>query len=468
MATPRSAAPLALALAETLGRGSGWLAVFLLPWFLSPSEFGVVALLVTFEGVATGFLLLGQDRAVMWRLSGNFERVGPGASVQDTLAAALAVTVLACVGGSLLVSGVGLARGGELLGVPIWPHLWLLVLAVSGINANRIYLAYSRVAGQTADFVRNRAGIGISRLLVTLGLAWATASSLAFPLGAAIGTLVGGGSRWIRCFLPEGSRSQVLESSRSLFSYGWPLSLHLLAMGVIGFVDRWVIGAWLGTEAVGGYSWFYMPGSAVIFLYAAAAVHFEPLIYRATASQRSSRPVLLRFVGICLAAAGAYALLGTLLAPLLSPRIPRGFEGYAGVAPIVLVAYWMHPLYLAGTYRLAARGRTISVAWISATTALLAGLLCIALVPILGALGGAWATLGGSVVLAGGAWVALRSDEERPLPGFLWPMVLAAALPALVVPTRIGMGVSASFVLIIGMSIYLLGQRQSRDNGDRA
>lgn len=452
---PRFRRVVAFAAAETMGRAAVWLTLFLLPWILSPIEYGIVVLLATFEGVAKGLLMLGQDRAVMWR-GASQHRPAPG---ETWLATAVLVTVLACLGSLAVVSGVGALRGGTLLGVPIWPHLVLLGIAVICINVNRIVLAFARVASLTRDFVVFRVGTGAARLVAILGFAITSGSSTAFPIGAAIGTLIGGGKLWRRTMRGAWSRATVdRELVRRMVGYGAPLALHALAMNAVAFVDRWVVGSALGLEAVGSYAWYYMLGSAVMFLFAALSVYYEPAIYR-DCQRAGSVKALQEYLGISIAMAGTYSLLGAGIAPFAGALVPNTINGDPRIARIVLVAHWIYPIYLSSNYLLSAFARTMRVALVSGLAfgvVLLANLL---LVPRMGAIGGAWATLAGTLTLVVAAAVILR---RLRLGGrvLIAPtlVIILLGIGGLFLPGPAGLATAATCLTLFGIG-YTIRQR---------
>lgn len=452
---PRLLRVVAFASAETMGRAAVWLTLFLLPWILSPIEYGIVVLLATFEGVAKALLMLGQDRAVMWRgASGKGARSG-----DPWLATAVLVTALACFAGLAVVAVVGTLGGGALLGVPVWPHLVLLGVAVICVNVNRIVLAFARVASLTREFVVYRIGTGAGRLIAILGLAQASGSSLAFPIGAAVGTVVGGGRLWRRTMRGAWTRGTVdRQLLRTMVRYGAPLSLHAVAMNAVAFVDRWVIGSALGLEVVGSYAWYYMLGSAVMFLFAALSVYYEPAIYRDCQRSGSVR-TLQEYLGISIALAGIYSLLGASVAPFAGGLVPDTIDGNPRIARIVLVAHWIYPIYLSSNYLLSAFARTIRVALVSGFALGIVLLANLILVPRIGAIGGAWATLAGTLTLVLAAGVILRRLRigGRVL---IAPSIVVAVLgvAGLFLPGALGLAAAAGCLTVFGIG-YTIRQR---------
>ncbi|HSM34912.1 MAG TPA: lipopolysaccharide biosynthesis protein [Longimicrobiales bacterium] len=392
-----------LGAAETFGRALTWLTIFVLPWALGEAEYGSVVLLATFESVAVGVLLLGQDSAIFWRCGYRDDPDRAGACV----AGAATITASACLLALLAVTIAASVSHGTLLGVPLWPHVWLLTVGVTLSNLNRIGLAFARARGHSVAFVLDRLAVGAGRFGITLAVAFSTGWALSFPIGMTVGIAAGGAWLFGRLILGKGRLRAARSEIRPLLAFGTPLSAHLLAMTTIAMVDRWVIGAVLGLAAVGSYGWYYMLGSGVVFVSAALSVSYEPLIYREYQENASTRS-LREYLGITIAASAAYGLVGCGLAAVAGGVVPDSVRADPAIAAVVLLAHWFRPVYLAAGYLLSAVGRTGRVAAISGVAVVVTVAANLLLVPPLGLMGGAWATLIGLLVLVAASIVALR------------------------------------------------------------
>lgn len=442
----------ALATAESFGRGAAWLTLFVLPWLLSADQYGIVVLINSFEGVAIGFLLLGQDRAVLWRYAGDTDF-----GDQTTVNTAVVVTAAACMIALSIGLVVASQSGGSLLGVPVWPHLVLIGVAVVLVNVNRIVLAFTRVARRTRDFVVNRAAVGSIRLAATLGLAVVTGSAVAYPVGLIVAMVGGGGWLWMRVLgMPRYRKSEF----GALLRYGAPLSAHLLAMSSTRLVDRWIIGSMLGLATVGSYSWNYMLGSTVVFLFAALSVYYEPEIYREQQSDSDSRTALREYLGAAFAASGVYGLVGSAGAIAGRSLVPGSVTVDPVVIRIVLVAHWLHPVYYVCNYVLSSKGRTLPLAAVSAITLVSAVLANLLLVPILGAVGGAWATLISSVCLVLIAMLVLRRTGVEVSLGR--PFLFTAGVSSFVIVTSGLWTLAAASALLALYGAYLMNLMPAR------
>ena len=427
----------ALATGETFGRGMAWLTVFTLPWILDTQQYGIVVLLATFEGVATGVLLLGQDSAIFWRCA-SYRDPAEG---RDCVSGAMLITGTACFTALIGCSTTALLTGGTILGVSVWPHVWLLAIAVSLGNVNRIALAFARASGRTRAFVLDRGAVGAGRFAATLTLAGVLGSALSFPIGMAVGTAAGGMWLW-RPFVTKGRWRGARREVRPLLRFGAPLSAHLLAMNTINLVDRWVIGAMLGLAAVGSYGWFYMLGSGVAFVYAALSVSYEPQIYREFQADRDIGS-LREYLGMSIAAGGVYGIAGCVAASFAARLVPESVDADPAIAAIVLIAHWFRPMYLGATYLLSSVGRTARVAVISGMTVAATVAANLILIPRIGLVGGAWATLIGALMLA--------------LSGIVMLGRLSMPIRALAIPTAVVGLFAAGTLLMLDLTTFALG-----------
>jgi O-antigen/teichoic acid export membrane protein len=435
---------LALATGETFGRGMTWLTVFSLPWILDPSEYGIVVLLATFEGVATGFFLLGQDSAIFWRCAHYDDPDGATASAT----AAMLITGTFCLVGVVVSLAAAGLIGGGILGVPAWPHVSVLLVGVLFGNVNRVALAFARATNRIQEFVLDRAAVGAGRFASTLGLATVSGSALSFPIGMVVGTAACG--LWLCRRLLRGG--PLLRSARAqvvpLLRFGAPLSAHLLAMNTVHLVDRWVIGAMLGLAAVGSYGWYYMLGSGVTFLYAAFSVSYEPQIYREFQRSQGTRS-LRQYLGVSIAAAGVYGLVGSGVAFIAPDLVPSSVLADPAIAAIVLIGHWFRPIHLGANYLLNSVGRTLRVVGISGVTVVFTVVAAVILVPRLGAIGGAWATLISGLVLVVSS-ILVAGRLSMPVRVLIQPTLLLSGLAlALLWHLTLGSLALASGVLIL-------------------
>lgn len=415
-----------LATGETFGRGMTWLTVFVLPYVLATQQYGIVVLLATFEGLATGVLLLGQDSAIFWRCAC---REDPE-SARTCVLGSMVLTGSACAVALAGVTVAALATRGRILDVPLWPHIWLLALGVLLGNVNRVGLAFARARGRTRAFVADRAAVGAGRFGVALAIAFATRSALSFPVAMVIGVAAAG--LWnSRSILAGGRRLRAaLAETMPLARFGLPLSAHLLAMNTIAMVDRWVIGAFLGLAAVGSYGWYYMLGSGVVFVSAALSVSYEPQIYKEFQLDGGVRS-LREYLGVSVAAGAAYGAAGAAAAAVASGLVPDSVHADPAIAAIVLLAHWFRPIYLGAGYLLSSVGRTGRVAMISGLAVAITVTANLVLVPSVGMIGGAWATLAGTLVLVLAGIFAL-GRLSMPVAVLLQPTLVMSAIGAAV------------------------------------
>ncbi len=448
------------AIGSALPRGVAFL---LLPVYASamlPESFGVYSLALTLIGLLAVVYRLGLDGALMRLHFDMVERHRP--ALYRSLAM---VTGAAVVGGTILV-GIGLAVGFDFLlpGVPFAP-IGLLILAVAALSAfGYIPTSLFRAAEQPGRFLAfsvaaAAAGIGatayfllVARLEVSGALLGQLAAAV-FVAGFSLVALLrlrGGGPEW--------------SLARAGLAFGIPLVPHGLAGWVLNLSDRWLIGLFIGLPAVaaqaavGVYSFGYLIGQVP----AIAAISFNaawtPTFFQRGGS--SAGPRLLRETttlslgGLSLIVAGI-----AVLSPIAAGLLARGDWGsqalvMADVSAIVAFSALPYGLYfmLVGTLFLRKQTRGLPFLTVgSAAAGIGANLL---LIPGLGIIGAAWATLGSYAVLAGLTWwLAARG---YPIRLDLLRIGLIVAFTAVVVITARTL-VLPGFTLQLALGVGLLG-----------
>lgn len=216
--------------------------------------------------------------------------------------------------------------------------------------------------------------------------------------------------------------------ARQLLRFSYPLILSGLSMFALHSIDRFVI-RWHydGTSEVGLYGVGYKVGSIVnlVVLEAFGLIWF-PYVYslRDRAQVREvSRAVLTYFCLLMTGASLATALFSTELVQVMTES---KFWPSAEVVPVILLGYVLWGAYLVVSTTFYVEERTGIVSGVVLFAALFNLGLNFVLVPLLGVMGAAWATLITFAVLAALSW----GISERLFPtGFeVRRVVLPAAL----------------------------------------
>jgi len=174
--------------------------------------------------------------------------------------------------------------------------------------------------------------------------------------------------------------------------------------------------------------------------------------------------VLAQDTGLCFGIASAGGAVLMLVLPLLIETVfPSEYVGGLLVAPIILAAHLIYPVYLQSNYRLSALGRTRSLALGSITAAVGNVLLNLLLIPRFGPVGAAWATAGSFLLLGGLMFlISLKKSSMRLADveshWMLWFMLAASVL-------FVGLGGNLGVILMaVAAGVTLLGLRHKSRN----
>jgi O-antigen/teichoic acid export membrane protein len=398
-------------------------AFLLLPIYtaaMAPEQFGVFSLMLSLSGLLAIGYRLGLDGALL-RLHFDVDpRRRP--SLYLTLAA---VTLMAALGFSALMALVAAPFFNLVFpGVPFLPF-GVLALAITATTAfqylpSALYRATERpgrfLLYALIVFGASVAGTVVFLLLLDLGAA-----------GGLLGQLSGGVATVIIAVMI------IYRFRRSPFdrrlaheglAFGLPLVPHGMASWVLSLSDRWLIGFLIGLSAVqaqaavGIYSFGYLVAQAVSMVAMSFNSAWVPLFFTRGDSPRG--PSILReMTTLSLGALGLLAVGIATLAPeitdlLASRRWGPDAAAAADVMAVVALGFLLHGLYfmLVSSVFLRRRTRGLPLLTLVAGGANVA--VNVVLIPRVGIMGAAWATVIGYAVLAIGTWwYAGRSYEVR-------------------------------------------------------
>jgi O-antigen/teichoic acid export membrane protein len=438
-------------------------AFLLLPVYaavMSPSEFGVLSLMLSLAGLLAIVYRLGLDGALL-RL--HFEqppRRRPSlylSSALTTLAASVALSVV-----------IGL------LTAPIFSRLFP---GVAFVPYGVIVLAITVTTSlQYVPAVLFRAGERPDRFLTySLGIfAFGAAATLFFLLvlqrgagGALAGQLVGGLAvllvttlLLVRMPHPRFDARLVRDSLR----FGLPLVPHGMAAWVLNLSDRLLIGLLIGLPtvatqaAIGIYSFGYVLGQGVALVALSFNAAWVPFWYARGDGERG--PGLLREVTTL--SFGGLAVLAV-LAGALAPEVTRvfaslrwGFPAHAAgdVIVIVSLAGLVYGLYFMLVSTIFLRHRTAGLPLLTLGAGAVNVVANLLLIPRIGIIGAAWSTaLGYTALTALTWWYASRvypiDLDLRRLPALGAGVVAAILIARLVRWEETGLWVSTSYHLAV-------------------
>lgn len=211
---------------------------------------------------------------------------------------------------------------------------------------------------------------------------------------------------------------------RAGLRYGWPLVPHAMAAFLNDLLDRFVVNAMLGLEAVGVYSMGYRVAGVGMMVMVALNQAFSPIFIQSveraeredSEGRRESGDMIRRhiaslgFFNVLFACAVAMGISTVAREVLVLATTSEFRDSWRVVAPVsagVVAWGWYCTLSQSVTYRTATVHRLPLITISAALANLTANFV---LVPVFGIAGAAWATLLSNVVMAGGTlYVGMRS-----------------------------------------------------------
>ena len=438
---------------ESFARGINWLILAILPLFTtSPEEYGMVGLIVALEGIATSIFIAGQDRSVLRFYFHEKHRAPFLFTVYALCLLIVAPLFIGVVGARVTVV--------YLAGIPVFPHLFLLVGAILFLNLNKVYLAVLRVEENPNEYIKVRIGFAVLKLAFVLIIIQKATGSLAYVSSV----LIAAGAVFV-ITLPGVKKRIAFRFDRAqakrLWVFGWPFMFHVMGGNLLAFADRFMLEWYLDLAAVGTYTLAYTLGSAVVFIYGSMAIYFEPLIYKKAGETEVAEKIMALYAMACILF-GALWGLGILVAlPYLVANVwGEEYIALLSIAPIILAAHLLMPVYLQANYRLTLHEKTRVLATGTVIAAISNILLNIVLIPHSGVAGAATATyislfiLGVIVLVASVQFTGVTWKEIRSLPVLF--CTLGATLTMVIVPMDVlNIPVFIFLALITGGVLYL-------------
>jgi O-antigen/teichoic acid export membrane protein len=452
MTAVRPAAP---GLAATGGAYAGGVALQILVQALSlpvltrlldPAQYGLVATVLVVANLLAVVVDLGLARTVT-----RVHFRGPEGPAEARALVAGGLVVIVAL--SALVS-VSAGLWGAWLGDEGARVVHAAVLLGAAMAARGLVLGLLRAAQRARAYLLVMVlGTAAAQLVALLTAAiWGTA--LSYVLGLAGGTLAAGllGVGLVR---PRWGREGVLSSWAVRF--GLLLVPGELAAVAIWFSDRIVLELLLGLEAVGRYQVAYTLGSVLLMLAMGVSQAWAPVVY---GTAPADRPVVAEQTRRLLLSLGGYGAAAVALAapPVLVGLIPSEYRPQDLFAVTAVVALCVLPLIAqqGASHLLTAAERAGVLAVTAVAAAVLNVVATLLLVPVLGLLGAAVATLLTYVVWASVLTAAARRLAEaqirfRPVP---WVVALAGAAAGWLLPvTGVWLVLRAAGVVVCALVV---------------
>jgi O-antigen/teichoic acid export membrane protein len=439
--------------------------VLLIPVFtayMGPEEYGDLAILALFGGVAKIAFRLGLD-AGFFRV---YYDVGP----EITRRLAGSVAAFATVSGAALFVAIAFSRRpltSALLGEASPPLFVVLVaadlavgmLAFVPLNLLRIQDRPGRFSLLSA--LRHGINIVLKVVLVVAGLG-VTGVLVSDLIATVVFT-----AALMPTLLKHAEPSFSWGLLRPVLSFGMPKVPHGLLVQLQNLADRKLLDLFLPRASVGIYHVGYLVGAGVKFALSAFEPAWGPFVYsqisRPDARLTLARVVTFAWFAFCLVGLGVAVFSGELLV-VLTPFEPA-FRAAAPVVPVVVLAYLLHGVYLLTSIGIGIQKASRYYPVISAAAAATNIACNLALIPRLGMLGAAWATVASYSVMAGLGFMISRRLYPMPFEtGRLTRISVAAAAcfglsrlaPSALVPALLTkLALVTAFPLVVAGSGFL-------------
>ncbi len=442
-------------LSTVLGRMLSFLLTPLYSHLLEPTDNGAMQALYAYIAFLTVMYGLGLDTAYLrlGRRDGKADESAFSSAFLMVVGTALTTSVLIHLAAAPLARAVGLPAE---MAVLVRYGAWILAADAA------MLLPYAELRG--SHRAGAYAGIKLVGIAMNLVLAYVFVRVLHLGLrGVFLANLVASLSSLamlapvILARLSAPGRARLKE----MLSFGVPLIIAGVGSMVVQVADRPILARAAGLAAAGVYGTCYKLGIGMMLLVGMFDQAWKPFIL-----ERADRPdagAIVARVLTYFGALGAWALLAIVFfieplvtAPLFAGRslIHPSFWSGLPVVPIVTLAYLFNGLYFVMLAPLMLDKRTGAVSAATWAGALVNILLNGLLIPRLGMMGAAWATLAAYAAMAAAVWALGRAS--RPV-AYEWRRlaILAAWTAALWWPAS-NVGLPARFLLLAAYPVGLL------------
>jgi O-antigen/teichoic acid export membrane protein len=395
--------------------------------YLTPTDYGNLALLILFGTVAKIVFRMGLDAGffrVHYELETDRERRRLAGTVALFAAATGAILFgLVVLGAPLLVRG--------LFGASSAPRVWVWLVAGDVFLGTFAFVPASLLRIQDRPRLFSALSMGRHAINTVLkvvlvvrgagvtGVLWSDFLATAFFSAA---------------LLPILLRNAELAFSRArlreVLAFGLPKVPHGALVQALNMADRKILDLFASRADVGLYHMGYTFGQGVKFGTSAFEPAWQPFVYaqlrEPEAPRTLARVVTYAFAGFVTLAL-AVGLLGPDLLKLLTPD-NHDFWAAGPFIPVVALAYLLHGVFLLSSIGI---GISKKAGYYPLVTALAAGANIGAdlwLIPTFGSMGAAWATVLGYGVMAMTGFVLSRRLYPVPFEWMRLGGVFAAAL----------------------------------------
>jgi O-antigen/teichoic acid export membrane protein len=399
-------------LGSVLVRGLAFLLLPLYTRYLSPAEYGIVALTVTCTVVLGLLYPLGLRGAV----SRTYYEGGTAEERKDRVGTLWIAMILSAATMALLLDRAGPSLGAALLPeVPFHPYLrlavWTAFLGVLGLTPLVLLQAQERPLAFVLLTVW-------TALVTTVATVWLVVKG-GGAAGYLQGSLVGAGLAAIPYLALTMRQIRPVFRIRVLLpalAFGHPLVPHALAGWVLEMSDRAILTRLIPLHDVGVYSLGYQLGAAMGLVTTAFNAAWVPFLFGTLKDEgEAAHPKLARLVtyyavALCFVGLGWALLVEYAMALLAGPAFRDAYR----ITPWVVGGYVFGGLYLIPTNLLFWRRQTRVIPLITLAAGAANVGLNFWLVPRYGAIAAAWSTLAAYALLLILTWKC--AERLHPFP----------------------------------------------------
>lgn len=436
---------------------------------LSSADYGAVALVVSVAQLLANLLRMGLDGALM-RMhfdSANHEQQ------QRLLATVATMTTIVAGIGALVAAGLAWAFFEILFsGLTFLP--FGLIAAVLSFTITFQYLPATalRAREQPGRFLAFTGGAflvtAVATLVLLLGFGLGVVGALLGQVAGGVFVVTVSGVMLFRAGGPLLDQRLVRPALR----YGLPLVPHTLSGWLLNVSDRWLLSLLLplsalqARSAIGVYSLGYQLAYAIDLLAQSFNSAWVPFFYRYGGTPQA-RAIHREMTTLVMAGFGAMAALLAIHAELVVDVIARPeFAPAATIVPILTLAFVAHVFYIAVVTVIFYTKQTGFLPLITGTSAVVNVTTNVALIPVFGIVGAAWATLAAFTFMATATYLLARRAHGTSLD---WPRLIvvaaiagagstwATARPAGIDAGRLGVDLLISAALVVVATVLTIG-----------
>lgn len=430
--------------------------------FLTPSDYGVLAMLIVIEAVAKVTFRWGVDTAFM-RLYYDCADT----AARQRLASTITIFLLA-VNGLLLVAGAASAGW-----VSAWlfdtPRHWLLIaLTIANTFVVGFYfipMHVLRIDERSGQFIGLSFGRSVGTLILRLVLVvWAGMGVLGVVVADVVVTAVFTVvlSRWFAPLLrPVFSRAVL----RDALGFGLPRIPHSLAHQVIGLADRYFLNAYGTLREVGLYSIGATFGLAPKLFLSAFEYAWTPFFLGAMREPDATRTYSVVSTYVLALLVPIVAMVGAIAADVIRLTTTAQFHAASAVTPWIALSVMCQGVYILGSIGIVITKRTTLYPLATGCAAVVGLLANVVLIPRHGMLGAAWANVIAygtlTVVTVGFSWRLFPIPYEwgrlgRIAVGGLAGYAAASMLIAPSTPALVGLPLRAVVTMVAYVAVLFV------------